>query len=114
MSRVFIVQNQHRWDTRVEAFVPKFDFTRAEKYGELVSLLSPTAAPFNPRSILDELRTKLRDYGDDDYLLLIGNPMLIGYTVAIAADINDGRVNLLQWSGSEKGYIAVHAEEVRS
>jgi N-acetyl-beta-hexosaminidase len=51
----------------------------------------------------------LRDFSDDDYLLLIGNPVFIGWATAIAAAYNEGRVNLLMWSGKEKGYREVKA-----
>lgn len=110
MSRVFVVQNQHRWDRDRQRFLPKFDLTPAEEFGELTDLLSPTAAPFNPEPVLKELREKLADFGDDDYLLLVGNPVLIGFATAVAASANDGRVNLLQWSGKDRRYIAVEAD----
>lgn len=113
MNRVFVVQNQHRWNRQTEQFEPKFDLTPAEDYGELVYLLSPTAAPFNPEPILEELREKLVDFDDGDFLLLVGNPVLIGFSVAIAAARNDGHVNLLQWSGKDRRYISVDAEDVK-
>jgi len=109
MSRVFVVQNQHRWDRERQTFIPKFDLTPAAEYGELVYLLSPTAAPFTPDPVLGELRDKLADFNDGDYLLLVGNPMLIGFATAIAASANNGHVNLLQWSGKDRRYIAVEA-----
>lgn len=108
-SRVFVVQNQHRWNREQQRFEPKFDLTAAEPYGELVYLLSPTAAPFRPDPVIAELREKLCDFGPDDHLLLVGNPVLIGFAVAIAADINDGDISLLQWSGKDQRYIAVEA-----
>lgn len=112
MGSVFVVQNQHRWDAGKQQFVPKFNLAPAEEYGELVDLLSPTASPFRPQSVLDEIREKLADYGDEDYLLLVGNPILLGLSVAIAAMANDGRINLLQWSGREQKYIAVEVDDV--
>ena len=92
MSRVFVVQNQHRWDRDKQRFEPKFNLAHAEEFGELVYLLSPTAAPFRPEPIIDELKEKLADFGPGDHLLLVGNPVLIGFAVAIAADANDGDV----------------------
>lgn len=109
MSRVFVVQNQHRWDRDKQRFEPKFNLAPAEEFGELVYLLSPTAAPFRPEPIIDELKEKLADFGPGDHLLLVGNPVLLGFAVAIAADANDGDVSLLQWSGKDQRYIAVDA-----
>ncbi len=110
MSRVFVVQRQHKYDPATTNLVPKYDLSSAAQYGELVYLLSPTAGPFNTASIVTELREKLRDYTSEDYLLLIGNPCLIGWTVALAAHCNGGAVNLLQWSGKEQRYLPIVAQ----
>lgn len=108
-NRVFVVQNQHRWSREHQRFEPKFDLSPAETFGELVYLLSPTAAPFRPEPVIEELREKLADFGPGDHLLLVGNPVLIGFAVALAADANGGDVSLLQWSGKDQRYIAVEA-----
>lgn len=112
MKRVFVVQNQHRWDRDKQRFEPKFDLTPAEEFGELVYLLSPTAAPFRSEPIIEELREKLADFGPGDHLLLVGNPVLIGFATAIAAEANDGNVSLLQWSGKDQRYIAVEVSGI--
>ncbi len=111
-SRVYVVQNQHRWDKSQETFVPKFDLNPAREFGELHYLLSPTAAPFRPDSILTELHEKLKDFGPNDFLLLVGNPVLIGFSVAVASFINGGSVSLLQWSGKDQRYVAITAENI--
>jgi hypothetical protein len=107
MARVFVVQQQMRREGAT--LVPKFDLAPAAKFGALSMLLSPTAAPFNPGHIIAELQDKLRSFSDDDYLLLVGNPCLIGMTVAIAAQANSGRVRMLQWSGRDQSYRVVRA-----
>ncbi|QYW02136.1 hypothetical protein CPT_Sonora_033 [Stenotrophomonas phage Sonora] len=107
MSRVFVVQNQHRWDGTLGQFVPKFDLSPAQVFGDIVPLLSPTASPFNLGSILGELRSKLSDFRDDDYILCVGNPILIALTFAIAADVNGGTATALQWSGKDRRYLPV-------
>ncbi len=108
MSRVFVIQNQQKMNDTGD-LIAKFDLSSAEKYGELVYLLSPTARPFSSEHVIGVLHEKLRDFGDDDYLLLIGNPCLIGFAVAIASDANNGHVRLLQWSGTHRSYIDVEA-----
>lgn len=107
MSRVFAVQNQHRWSKSQERFVPKFDLNPASTFGEVFFLLGPTAAPFRPEPIIRELKEKLREYTKDDHLLLVGNPILIGFAVAIAVQYTRGQASLLQWSGKDQRYIQV-------
>ena len=106
MSRVFVVQNQlHRVDAEL---VPKFDFESAKEFGPIHYLLNPSAKPFHPEHVIYDLQQKLRDFSLTDYLLLIGNPALIGFAVAIAAQRNRGRVNLLQWSSGK--YVLISAD----
>jgi hypothetical protein len=109
--RVFVVQNQQKFDHSLGKLVPKFDLKPAEQHGELVYLLSPTAAPFSPDGPLSDIHSALHDYHSErDCLLLIGNPVLIGFAVTIAADKSEtGQVRLLQWSGKDRAYILVEA-----
>lgn len=107
VPKVFVIQNQHRWSPEQKGFVPKYDVSSAKIFGELREVLSPTASPFKPAMVLPDIQKALCDFTDDDHLLLIGNPILIGMCVAIAAVANAGRVNLLQWSGKESKYICV-------
>lgn len=108
---VYVVQNQHRWDGVSRTFVPKFDLSSAHVYGDMVELLSPTASPFHlddpDSSVMNELREKLKNYRDEDFLLLIGNPALILAVGSVAASYNNGRVRILQWSGKDQRYISV-------
>lgn len=94
--RVFYVQNTRRTDRRTGELTLKHDLTSAEEFGDLVQLLSPTARP-DSAGVVRELREKLRGIERRDYLLLVGNPALIGYAAAIAADHLGGHLRLLQW-----------------
>lgn len=106
-GRVFVVQKTMRWDRDKGDLVPKFDVSPASEYGTVDYLLSPTASPFRPQALLGELHDKLKTFGPDDHLLLIGNPVLIGMAVAIAADYTYGEVNVLQWSGKAGKYLPI-------
>lgn len=111
---VYVVQNQLclSGDPR-RPLRPKFDLGPAERHGRLVYLLGASAKPFGEdadvQQIVRELREGLASYSDADHLLLIGSPVLMGWTAAIAADVNDGRVSVLQWSGVRREYVAVRA-----
>ena len=112
MSKVYVVQHQHKWDPECRTFVPKFDMEPAQKFGELTELLSPTAAPFRSEPLIKELHQKLKGIKPDDYLLLIGNPVLIGVSVAIAAMHSQGELNVLQWSGKDGRYLVVKLQDL--
>ena len=107
MSTVYVVQKQMRFDKEKGELVPRFDLSSALQYGELDYLLSPSAAPWTGETVLPELRKKLASYTREDHLLLVGNPCLIGWVVAIAAQVTGGYVSLLQWHGKEQRYINI-------
>ena len=84
---------------------PKFNITGALKYGKLKVLLKEnTQIVLTPGPIVFELRRLLKDYTSNDYLLLSGDPSVIGLACAIVSDINNGRFNLLKWDRQEKVY----------
>lgn len=88
----------------------KYDLSPAEAFGPLVELLEPDTKPFDTEPVIDLLYDRLEDFGDDDYLICIGNPILLSLAVSVAIDINDGRVKLLQWNGRVGKYVAVDAD----
>ena len=88
-----------------KAGAPKFNIMGAQKYGKLKVLLrEDTQIILSPGPIIFELRRLLKDYNSNDYLLLSGDPSVIGIAVAIVSDINNGRFNLLKWDRQEKVY----------
>lgn len=105
-----MVQKQMRWDSDDGELKERFDLSAARRFGELVYLLSPTARPFNSAPIIKELQGKLEDFSADDYLLLLGNPCLIGWATALAVDASGGPIKLLQWDGRRRNYIEVQAD----
>lgn len=105
VPKVYVVQYQQKWDGN--GFVPKYDLSSAHLFGEIEYLLSPTARPFNPVPIVTELDRKLAQFTIQDFLLLIGNPVLIGMVCAIASNKTNGVLKVLQWSGKDQQYIKI-------
>ncbi len=105
---VFAVQQQMRFDPEKRELVLRFpSIVKAEQWGPIVYILSPSAHPFNPELVLGDIHEKLSNFGDEDHLLLIGNPGLIGMSTAIAAHYNNGCVKFLQWSGRHNEYTEI-------
>ena len=106
---VYAVQHQMKYDQTKGELVPRFtSINKAKRWGEIDYLLSPSAHPFNPELVLGDLHEKLSGFNDNDLLLLIGNPALIGMATSIASYYNDGKVRLLQWSGKHNEYTEIH------
>ena len=84
---------------------PKYNITGAQKYGEIKVLLKEgSQIIFSPGPAIFELRRLLKNYTHNDYLLLSGDPSIIGIAVAIVSDINNGKFNLLKWDRQEQMY----------
>ena len=83
----------------------------AEKFGDLKVLL-----PDNRQIVLSsgpitfKLQQELKDFNDDDYLLLIGDPAIIAVAGAVAAENNNGRFKVLKWDRNEAQYYDVEID----
>ncbi len=80
----------------------------ATKYGEIKVLL-PTGSQitFSAGHVTEELKSKLSHFSDNDYLLLMGDPVAIGLATMVAAHWNKGKVKMLKWDKQEKIYYPV-------
>ena len=71
---------------------PKYNIIGAQKYGKIKVLLrEDTQIVRSPGPITYQLRRLLKDFSDKDYLLLSGDPKVIGLSIAVACDINNGK-----------------------
>jgi hypothetical protein len=50
------------------------------------------------------LKRLLKDFNDEDYLLMMGDPAAMGLACCIASDINRGKFKILKWDRQEKKY----------
>ena len=84
---------------------PKYNITGAQKYGKIKVLLKEgSQIIFSPGPAIFELRRLLKDYTSKDYLLLSGDPSIIGIACAIVSDITNGKFKLLKWDRQERTY----------
>jgi hypothetical protein len=81
----------------------------AKRFGQ-IKVLCPTHVDLSPWSAiasLDFLRDQLKDYRSEaDSLLLMGDPILIGAAVTLAAE-HDGIVNVLKYDRQTSSYNQV-------
>ena len=87
---------------------PKINIMGAAKYGELKILLPELSQIiFSPGPLIFKLRKLLKDFQPEDYLLLTGDPAIIGVACSIVSDITNGRYNLLKWDRQERSYYPI-------
>ena len=87
---------------------PKFNIMGAAQYGNLKFLLDERSQIiFSPGPLIFKLRSALRDFKVTDYLLLTGDPAIIGVTCSIVSEYTNGKFNLLKWDKQEKRYYPI-------
>ena len=87
---------------------PKINIVGASSYGQLKFLLPEFSQMiFSPGPLIYKLRQGLKNFTEDDHLLLTGDPALIGVACSIVSDITNGKYNLLKWDKQERKYYPI-------
>ena len=106
-SRVFVIQEI----AGTKAGNPKINIMGASTYsssGKFIFLLPEfSQIIFSPGPLIFKLRKLLKDFKADDYLLLTGDPAIIGVACSIVSDITNGKYNLLKWDKQERQYYPI-------
>ena len=106
-SRVFVIQEI----AGTQAGNPKINIMGASVYsssGKFHFLLPEfSQIIFSPGPLIFKLRKGLKDFTKKDYLLLTGDPAIIGVACSIVSDITGGKYNLLKWDKQERKYYPI-------
>ena len=87
---------------------PKINIMGATQYGNFKFLLPELSQIiFSPGPLIFKLRKALKDFKSEDYLLLTGDPAIIGVACSIVSDITNGKYKLLKWDRQEKRYYPI-------
>ena len=106
-SIVYVIQDIP--GTKIGA--PKINIVGATQYGQLKVLLPENSQIIlSPAYVITTLKQKLKDYKSNDYLLLTGDPAIIGVACSIVSDITNGKYKLLKWDKQERRYYPVEID----
>jgi len=90
---------------------PKINIMGATDYGKFKFLLPELSQIiFSPGPLIFKLRKELAEYTTKDYLLLTGDPAIIGVACSIVSDITNGKFNLLKWDKQERKYYPIEID----
>ena len=91
-----------------KAGTPKINIMSASKFGEFKFLLPEfSQIIFSPGPLIFKLRNLLKDYTTKDYLLLTGDPAIIGVACSIVSEFTNGKYNLLKWDKQDRIYYPI-------
>ena len=87
---------------------PKINIIGAAEFGSFKFLLPEFSQMiFSPGPLIFKLRQGLKNYRSTDYLLLTGDPAIIGVACSIVSDITNGKYKLLKWDKQERKYYPI-------
>ena len=87
---------------------PKINIMGAATFGKFKFLLPELSQIiFSPGPLIFKLRKALANYRKKDFLLLTGDPAIIGVACSIVSDITNGKYNLLKWDKQERKYYSI-------
>ena len=103
-SKVYVIQEL----PGTRSGTPKFNIMGASRYGEIITLLPENSQIImSPGPLIFKLRKLLRNFNEKDYLLLTGDPAIIGVACSIVSDITNGKFSFLKWDRQEKMYYPI-------
>ena len=87
---------------------PKINIMGASRYGDFKFLLPEFSQMiFSPGPLIYKLRQGLKNFKVGDYLLLTGDPAIIGVACSIVSDITHGKYSVLKWDKQERKYYPI-------
>jgi len=87
---------------------PKINIMGAREYGDFKFLLPELSQIiFSPGPLIYKLRQALKNFTEDDYLLLTGDPAIIGVACSLASEMTNGKYKLLKWDRQERKYYPI-------
>ena len=106
MSERIVYVIQHVAGT--QAGNPKINIIGAQKYGDFKFLLPEFSQMiFSPGPLIYKLRQGLKNFNENDHLLLTGDPAIIGVACSIVSEITNGKFNLLKWDKQDRMYYPI-------
>ena len=103
-NKVYVIQEV----AGTKSGAPKINIMGASKYGKFEFLLPEfSQIIFSPGPLIFKLRKALKDFTTEDYLLLTGDPAIIGVACSIVSDMTNGRYNLLKWDKQARQYYPI-------
>ena len=87
---------------------PKINIIGAAEFGTFKFLLPELSQIiFSPGPLIFKLRKGLQNYRSKDFLLLTGDPAIIGVACSIVSDMTNGKYKLLKWDKQERKYYPI-------
>ena len=106
---IYIIDHNDSFTHNVIHQFSKFDKVEYDNYDDVSQskLKIADTIIFSPGPLIYKLRSLLKNFTTKDYLLLTGDPAIIGVACSIVSDMTNGKYNLLKWDKQERKYYPI-------
>lgn len=113
--KVFVTQVPSRKDAATQMWIPTVNIAPAEQFGEVVTILPPGSQFFAASETTRLIKQRLHelDYQQGDYLLPMGNPVIMAVAAAVAARRSNGCLNVLVWDKHSSSYVPYELDNLQ-
>ena len=95
----------------VQQPAPNINILSASDFGYLVICLpNREQAILSASRYVHKMRKNLRDIRSQDYLLAVGDPVIIGISTAAVSEVTNGQFNMLKWDKREYRYYPLEVD----
>ncbi len=108
MSKVYCVTDPITYRNSVPE--PLFDISPAAKFGSIEILTKHNHSMISSVPMVRYLRDQLKDFNDEDYILPVGDPVMIAAVAAVVSDMNNGYFKILKWDKKQRAYIPIEID----
>ena len=95
----------------VQQPAPNINILSASDFGYLVICLpNREQAIYSTAPYTQKMQKNLQDFRKEDYLLAVGDPVIIGISTATVANVTNGQFNILKWDKREHRYYPLEVD----
>ena len=95
----------------VQQPAPNINILSASDFGYLVICLpNREQAIYSTSPYTQKMQKNLQDFRKEDYLLAVGDPVIIGISTATVANVTNGQFNMLKWDKREHRYYPLEVD----
>ena len=95
----------------VQQPAPNINILSASDFGYLVICLpNREQAIYSTAPYTQKMGKNLQDFRKEDYLLAVGDPVIIGISTAEVSNVTSGQYNMLKWDKREHRYYPLEVD----
>ena len=95
----------------VQQPAPNINILSASDFGYLVICLpNRDQAILSTAPYIHKMKKNLQDFRKEDYLLAVGDPVIIGISTAAVHEVTNGQFNILKWDKREFRYYPLEVD----